>query len=98
MSAAFVAVGVAVSSLFNNQIAAFFLTLGILLALWMVGYPAQAMGATGSALLRYLDLGDHFYSTFYAGIIDLKDVIYFMSITALGLFFGTVSVETRRWR
>ena len=98
MSAAFVAIGVAASSLFSNQIASFFLTLGILLALWMIGFPAQAMGPTGGGIFRYLDLGDHFYQTFYLGIIDLKDVIYFLSITALGLFLGTVSLETRRWK
>lgn len=98
MSAAFVAIGVAASSLFSNQIASFFLTLGILLALWMIGFPAQAMGSTGGGIFRYLDLGDHFYQTFYLGIIDLKDVIYFLSITALGLFLGTVSLETRRWK
>lgn len=96
--AALVAIGVAVSSLFANQIAVFFATLGIFLVLWLIGIPTQVMGAGGGELLRYLDLTEHFYNTFYQGIIDLSDVIYFLSLTALALFLGSVSVETRRWR
>ncbi|MEL7643473.1 MAG: ABC transporter permease [bacterium] len=99
MSAAFVAIGVAISSFFTNQIASFFLTLGVLLAFWMIGYPAEAGGAaSGGEILRYLDLGSHYFDTFFLGIIDLKDVIYFLSLTVLSLFLGTTSIESRRWR
>lgn len=98
MVAAFTAIGVAVGSLFSNQIAAFFTTLGILLVLWMIGYPSTASGAMGPSLLSYLDISEHFYPTFYRGIIDLKDVVYFLSLIALALFLGSISVESRRWR
>lgn len=96
--AALVAIGVAVSALFSNQIAAFFASLGIFLLLWLVGLPTQAMGAMGSDLMRYLDFSEHFYNTFYRGIIGSSDVIYYLSVTALALFLGTMIVETRRWR
>ena len=96
---AFLAIGIAVSSFFSNQIAAFFATLGIILVLWMIGYPSQAMGAMGAgSLLSYIDISDHFYNSFYRGLIELKDVVYFVSVIALFLFFGTVSIETKRWR
>ena len=98
MVAAFLAIGIAVSSLFSNQIAAFFTTIGILLVLWMISYPAQAMGSLGGEFLRYLDMSEHFYPTFYRGIIELKDIVYYLSTIALALFLGSVSVETRRWR
>ncbi len=97
-TSALVAIGVAVSSLFANQIAVFFATLGIYLLLWLVSLPSQALGAGGSELLTYLDISEHFYNTFYVGVIDLSDVVYFLSLTALALFLGSVSVETRRWR
>ncbi len=96
--AAMVAIGVAVSSLFTNQIAAFFATLGILLVGWMVSYPAQNATGTGAEILRYLDMSEHFYSTFFQGILELKDIVYYLSLTALALFLGTVSIEVRRWR
>ncbi len=75
MMGTFIAIGVAVSSLFSNQIAAFFATLGILLALWMIGIPSQVMGGGGNAIIQYVDLSAHYYDTFYQGIIDLKDVV-----------------------
>ncbi len=99
MAASFLAIGVMASSFFSNQIAAFFATLGILLVLWMIGYPSQAMGAaSGNNVLTYLDLSEHFYPTFFRGIIEIKDVVYFVSVIAVTLFIGSVSVETRRWR
>lgn len=95
---ALVAVGVAVSSFFSNQIAAFFVTYGIILILLIIGIPSQVMGGAGAELLKYLDFGDHFYSTFLRGIIDLRDIIYYLSLTAIALFIGSMSLETRRWR
>lgn len=98
MSAAIIAIGVATSSLFGNQIAAFFATEGILLLLWVIGAPSQAMGMLGGSLLRYLDMSEHFYSTFYRGIVELQDIVYFLSLTLLALFIGKISIEVRRWR
>lgn len=99
LTAAFVAVGVMASSFFSNQIAAFFVTMGILLLLWLISYPAQSMtGGTAADVLRYLGMSDHFFSTFYQGIIELKDIVYYVSVIAVALFLGSVSVEARRWR
>ncbi len=95
---ALVAIGVAVSTLFSNQIAAFFATLGVFLLLWLIGLPSQALGAFGGDLVGYLDFSEHFFSTLYRGVIDLSDIVYYLSITGLGLFLGSLFVETRRWR
>lgn len=100
LTAAMVAIGVAVSSWFSNQIATFATTLGILVLLWwIVGPIAQVLGAVSSAsqLFQYLDLSQHFYENLIRGIIDLRDITFYVSLTALGLFVGTMSVETRRW-
>jgi ABC-2 type transport system permease protein len=96
--AALVAIGVAVSSFFSNQIAAFFVCLGIVLVFWMIGFPGQVSNGTAATLLRYLDMSEHFYNTFYQGIIELQDIVFYLSMTALALFVGTVSLEARRWR
>ena len=98
ISAAMVAIGVTISSLFSNQIAAFFATLVVFLGLWLISAPIQAAGGTGGELLKYLDFSEHFYNTFYVGILDLKDIIYYLSVTALALYLGSVVVEMRRWR
>jgi len=96
--ASLTAVGVSISALFKNQIAAFFATLGAYLLLWVIGVPSQVQGAVGGGLLSYLDFSDHFYSTLYRGIIGITDVVYYVSVTALALMIGTLIVETRRWR
>lgn len=98
LASAVIAIGVAVSSLFSNQIAAFFVTLGILLILWMVSYAGGSSTGTVTDILRYLDMNQHISGTFMVGIVELKDVIYYVSITALGLFLGSLAVEQRRWR
>jgi ABC-2 type transport system permease protein len=100
LTAALVAVGVFVSSLFSNQIAAFVATMGAVIFLWWVVSPiAQVAGplAKSSTLISYLDFSGHFYNNLLQGVIDLKDVVFYLSVTALALLFGTVSVETRRW-
>lgn len=98
MSAALLAVGVAISSFFRNQTAAFFATLGVMLLLWLIGIPSQASGGAGSSIWLYLDFRSHFFNTLYRGIIDLSDVVYYLSLTALALFLGSLSIEIRRWR
>lgn len=98
--AAMLAIGVFVSSLFSNQIAAFITTLGILILFWWILAPVSQSNFLGSGaeLVRYLDINAHYYTNFFRGVIDLRDVIYYLSVTALGLFFGTVTIGLRRWQ
>jgi ABC-2 type transport system permease protein len=97
LSASLIAIGVAVSSLFKNQNAAFFATLGAFLLFWLIGIPSEA-GGGGGQILAYLDIREHFYQNLYRGVIDLSDIVFYLSLTTLALFLGSVSVETRRWR
>lgn len=94
----FVAVGVFASSLFANQIAVFFATLGILLVFWLIDYPGQAFGGAAGSVMQYLGMTGHYFNSFYAGVLELKDLIYFISMSALALFMGSASIESRRWR
>ena len=100
LSAALLAIGVFVSSLFSNQIASLVTTLGILILLWWIFGPiSQSIGSTsGSELFRYMDISDHFYSNFFLGVMDLRDAVYYLSLTLTGLFFGTISISISRWQ
>jgi ABC-2 type transport system permease protein len=99
LAAAFLALGVGISAVFTNQIAAFFATLVTIVLLWyLMGFPAQILQGTASDVFRYLDMQTHFYEAFNRGNIYLTDIVYFISLTALGLFTGTTAVEIRRWR
>jgi len=99
-AAAFMGLGVGISAVLTNQIAAFFVTLITFISLWwLVGIPTQIIqSASGAALFRYLDMPGHFYESFNRGILRLDDIVYFLSLTALGLFVGVTAVEVRRWR
>jgi len=98
MIAALCAIGVFISSLFSNQIAALLTSVGVMIVFWVIATPAQSMVGTGADILNYISIPGHFYNTFLNGIVDLQDIIFYLSLTALGLFFGTVVVEIRRWR
>jgi len=97
LTASLLAIGVAISSIFNNQVVAFFVGLGVALVLILVQPASTASVGTWSDIVSYLNYLDHF-NNFYQGVIDLKDVIYYLSVTALGLFAGSIFVESRRWR
>lgn len=101
LSAAFVAVGVFISSLFSNQIAAFATTMGALIFLWwVVGPIAQVLGETSAVgqFFSFIDLSDQLFSNFLSGMVELKDVVFSLSLTALALFGATMVLDVRRWR
>jgi ABC-2 type transport system permease protein len=98
LSCALIAIGVAISSLFKNQNAAFFATLGTFLLLWLISVPSAASGSAGSEFISYIDIRSHFFETLYRGVIELSDIVYFLSLTSLALFLGSISIEFRRWR
>jgi ABC-2 type transport system permease protein len=95
--AVFLAVGVLVSSMTENQIVAGFGTFGILLAFWIVGWGAEFAGGTLRGVLQYLSIGDHL-DGFTRGLIDTKDLVYYVSGVALALFLTLRSLDSKRWK
>ena len=93
----FLAVGVLVSSLTENQIVAGFGTFGVLLGLWIIGWGAESAGGTLRAVLQYLSITEHM-DTFSRGLIDTKDLVYYGSAIALALFLTLRSLDSKRWR
>jgi ABC-2 type transport system permease protein len=98
VAASFLALGVGISAVFTNQVAAFFVTLSVFVFLWwLIGFPAQLLQGTAGEVFQYLSMQTHFYDAFNRGSVYLTDIIYFLSLIALGLFIGTTAIETRRW-
>jgi ABC-2 type transport system permease protein len=99
LAAAFVAIGVFVSSLTNNQIIAFML--GALLCFWMywgfqyVSLLPVFVGRLDD-LVQQMGMLSH-YNSLSRGVIDSRDAIYFLSLTTLFLFFTLLSLERRKW-
>lgn len=97
LGASFLAVGIFTSSLTENQIVAAVTTFGILLIFWVIGWTAEYAGGTWGKVLTDLSILDHFDS-FAKGVLDTKDILYYLGFTSLALFFTLRSLESRRWR
>lgn len=95
--AAAIALGLLASSLTSNQIIAAIVTFAILLVLWIIDGIGNLVGGIGGQVASYLAVYNHFTSM-TTGIIDTKDVVYFLSLIFGALFLATLSIETRRWR
>jgi ABC-2 type transport system permease protein len=95
--ATFLAVGVLISSLTENQIVAGFGTFGVLLGFWIIGWGAESAGGNFRAVLQYLSITEHM-DTFSRGLIDTKDLVYYGSAIALALFLTLRSLDSKRWR
>ena len=89
--------GVLISSLTENQIVAGFGTFGVLLGFWIIGWGAEFAGGSVRAVLQYLSITEHM-DTFGSGLIDTKDLVYYLSAIALALFLTLRSLDSKRWR
>jgi ABC-2 type transport system permease protein len=93
----FLAVGLFASSLTSNQMVSAVIAFVILLILFVISQVAGSVASGVGNFLSKFSLADHFDS-FPRGIIDLKDVIFYLSFTAVVLFFTIQVVEDRRYR
>lgn len=96
MSAAYIAIGLYASSITSNQIVAFLSALFIGLFFQII-FDVMASSFTGwfGELFSTLSLSNHFESM-QRGVIDSKDLIYFLSIIFLGLFLTETSLSKRK--
>jgi ABC-2 type transport system permease protein len=95
--AVFLAIGILISSLTENQIVAGVATFGILLFLWVIGWAADSAGGALGRVIAHVSITEHFES-FAKGVIDTKDVIYYLNLIILSLFLTLRSLESKRWR
>lgn len=98
LGAAYLAIGQFVSALTSNQILAFILALVACLCLWGVGTSAfcSLFSDRTAAILRLIGSGSRF-SSIARGVIDVRDLLYYASLTALFLTMGTGALRSKRW-
>ena len=95
MSMAFIGIGLFTSSITNNQIVAFLLSLfiGVFFLIIFDVLASNFTGATGK-FLNYLSLSTH-YQSISRGVIDSRDLLYFLSISFFGLFLAQTVLSKR---
>jgi ABC-2 type transport system permease protein len=97
MGGAYVSIGVMASSLTRNQIVAFILAFAISFALFIFGQVVQYAPEWIGPVLSFLSMGNHFESL-SRGVIDSRDVLYYVSVMMVSLIIATASLESRKWK
>lgn len=97
MGGFYVSVGLFASAITKSQIVGAVIGLAILMIFYFAGFFSSYGEGWFYETLRYIGTYDHWQS-FTKGIVDTRDVIYYLSFTALFLFFTVRILESRKWR
>jgi ABC-2 type transport system permease protein len=96
-SAAAVSIGLLISSLTNSQPVAAIVTFLVLITLWLVlGRLADETGGTFGLVLRFVSFAKRL-DGFTKGLVDTRDILYFISITVVCLIASFKALERRKW-
>ncbi len=91
------AVGTFISNTTRSQIVAGVATFAVCLLLWVLDWVSAFETAAWAKVVSYLSVLTHF-EPFSKGIIDTKDVVFYLTMIFLGLFLTARSMESLRWR
>jgi ABC-2 type transport system permease protein len=97
LGCSFMSLGIFTSSLTQNQIIAAVLSFGALLMLWVIGWAKSYVGSTMGEVIDYLSIIKHF-DTFAKGILDSRDLLYYLIFIVFFLFLTLRQMATYRWR
>ena len=98
LGGAYLAIGMFVSSFSDNQIIAFIISVVVSFVLLIVGEPfvLQSLPLGVKPVAEYLGLGSHFHNI-GKGVIDTRDVIYYLSMIFVFIYATMRQIESRLW-
>jgi ABC-2 type transport system permease protein len=97
LGSCFLAMGTFVSTLTRNQIVAGILSFCLFLGMWTLGWADDPTAGPFMKAVAYLGVTTHL-EDLVKGVVDLKDVVFYLSVIGFGLFLAHQSVESQRWR
>lgn len=97
LGSAFIAGGLFISTLTENQIIAAIGGFGLSLVLWVIGWAANFSGPGLAGILNYLSIINHF-EDFAQGVIDTKNVFYYLLFSTFGVYLSFKSIESIKWK
>lgn len=99
MGGAYLAIGLFISSLTENQIIAFIISIVVIFALIMIGWDIVLFSVPDffAPIFSYLSIGEHFDSI-GRGVIDSRDLIYYFSVIGFFLYLNVRKLETGKWK
>jgi len=92
----FIAVSVFGSSVTENQVVAFIVSLFIVFVLFMLDKVLFYLPSSIANVLEYISIDYHF-SNIARGVIDSRDLIYYASAVGFSLYLATAVLQKRRW-
>jgi len=99
LGAAYLAIGLFASTLTENQIIAFIIGVVFCFIMLIVGEEIVLFSVPSflAPIFRYIGLAAHF-SSIGRGVIDSRDIIYYLSVISFFLYLSVHVVQSRRWR
>jgi ABC-2 type transport system permease protein len=97
LGSCFLAMGTFVSTLTRNQIVAGILSFCLFLGMWTLGWADSPMAGPAAKAIGYLGVTTHL-EDLVKGVVNLKDVVFYLSVIGFGIFLAQQSVESQRWR
>ena len=97
LGASLLGLGVFTSALTRNQVVAAVLGVVGSVSLWLLDVISAVFGPQAQDVISFLTPSGHYY-TFVDGIIDTRDVIYYVSFTVVFVFLASRVLEARRWQ
>lgn len=91
------ALGLFISTLSDNQIVSGVMSFGLILLLWMVDVLGQSTSTLTRAVMTHLSILTHL-GDFMNGVLATSNVVFYLSMTFLGLFLTFRSIDSMRWR
>ncbi len=92
---AFIGIGTLASSLTNSQIAAWLIGTAILLFFWLVGFLGYSSTSWVTDIASRVSIYENF-GDFARGIVDGKNLLFFLSLAVVFLFMSVRAIENRR--
>lgn len=93
----YLSIGIFTSSLTQNQIVAFISAFVIIFAFFIMDKIILFFPGFIASILEFLSIDYHF-NNIARGVIDSRDLIYYLSMMLLFLFLTVQTLESRKWK
>ncbi len=96
MGASYVAVGIFASTISGNQVVSFIIAFLIIFALWLINKFLVLIPPPMVPFLQYMSIDYHF-NNISRGVLDSRDIVYYLSLVVFMLSLAKLSLESRKW-
>jgi len=96
MGAAYLSIGIFASTISKNQIVSFIVSFFIIIILYLLDKFMYFIPTWLGSILQYISIDFHFQNI-VRGVIDTRDIIYYLSMIFIFLFFAWQSLNKRKY-